>query len=153
MAYSSPDDLRAIMPERDILDLAADDGQVDDLEDDEVLAVLAAAIAEADREIDAYVGQVRSVPLPASEVPPLISHLSSRVARYRLHARRVHVETPKAVERDYEEALRLLGRVASGGVKLPAGPEAVAEPDVGGLVVAAPPARFDDETWRRFRGR
>jgi phage gp36-like protein len=149
MAYSDPADLTAIMPEREILELAVDDGQIDDIEDDEVVAVLAAVISEADREIDAYAGQVAAVPL--AYVPPLIRHLSSRIARYRLHARRSHIETPKAVVRDYEDALRNLSRIASGAVALATGPDVETAPDPGGVLVSAPERlRFGDRTWRRF---
>ncbi|QLA14183.1 DUF1320 domain-containing protein [Desulfolutivibrio sulfodismutans DSM 3696] len=117
-SYSDPADLAAIMPSRDILELAVDDGQIDDMR-------MTRSWPSGRRHQRGGSGNRRLRRAGRSRalayVPPLIRHLSSRIARYRLHARRSHMETPKAVVRDYEDALRNLSRIASGAVAWPRG--------------------------------
>lgn len=78
------------------------------------------ALADADAQIDGYVG-VR-YKLPLAEVPPLVADLAQVIAYYKLH---VYEPDPK-VRADYEDALKLLRDISRGAVRLPV---ADAEPE------------------------
>lgn len=74
--------------------------------------VVAAALADADTEIDGYLAAAYTLPL--ASVPPLVTRLACDIARYRLWrdlaGERVRV--------GYEDAVDLLRRVASESVRL-----------------------------------
>ena len=152
MGYCTPQDLVPLMPEAELLQLADDSAdRSGTLESPAVLAVLAEAIDQACREIDAFVSTAPSGPaVPLDPVPPLAANLAARGAVYNLLLRRrVKIE---AWETDHDRCMRLLESIAKGGVKLgapAAGEQAPADPQ-GGVEVAAPARRFDSATWRRF---
>jgi phage gp36-like protein len=130
--YCNPEDLAKQLPERELLQLADDEGTADGL--GAVEDVLVEAIDQADREIDAYAGQARSVPL--DPVPGLVANLSCRIAIYRLFARRSTV--PEAWQRDYDRCQRLLERIAEGKLKLGAEEGKTAAPETGVKYASAP---------------
>lgn len=109
--YCTVDDLTRILPVTDLLQLASD-SSTGTLADTAVLAVISEAIDQADREIDAYVGRVRQVPV--EPVPALIANLSARMAIYNLFARRPGLEGYEAVRDRYARALDILRAVADG---------------------------------------
>lgn len=82
-------------------------GQVD-------ATVVARAIADADAEIDGYVGTRHQVPL--SPVPDLVRKMSVELAIYHLYSRRMGV--PEEWRRRYEDNIRLLRDLAAGKVSL-----------------------------------
>ncbi|MBW7863059.1 MAG: DUF1320 domain-containing protein [Candidatus Hydrogenedentes bacterium] len=94
-------------------------------------AVADKALADADAEIDVYVGAKYALPLPSA--PDVLKRVSCDIARYRLYEDRATDE----VRRRYEDALGLLDRIARGAVSL-----GIAEPPApatGGVAFTAPP--------------
>ncbi len=93
-------------------------------------AVADKALADADAEIDVYVGAKYALPLPS--VPDVLRRLCCDIARYRLYEDRATDE----VRMRYEDALGLLDRIARGVVSL-----GIAEPPApatGGVAFTAP---------------
>ena len=126
--YSTVAQILKLLPEYEVLQLADDDaaGLVDD---PAVTAVLEEAIEQSDREIDAYVGTVKRVPL--SPVPALIENLSTKLAIHHLYLRRPGVEEPDTWQRETTRCMRLLEAIATGKMALGAEPGEVAEPSQG----------------------
>jgi len=112
MAYSTLADILERLPEEVLVRLTddADQGQVD-------TAVVERAIADADAEIDGYVGTRYSVPL--SPVPDLVRKLSVELSIYHLFSRRRGA--PEEWRQRYEDAIRLLRDLAAGRVSLGTG--------------------------------
>lgn len=77
------------------------DGEIDS-------AVLASAIADAEAEINAYIGVRYALPLPS--VPADVTRIACDITRYRLYDE----GTPDTVRRRYEDAVRLLKELAAG---------------------------------------
>jgi len=128
MSYATPDDMLAAFGEDTLIELTdrAEVGAVDQ-------TILAAALAAADAEIDAYVARVAVLPLP--RVPGVLRGIGVSIARWRLS------DQPDGRERvDYEDAVRQLEQIAKGLIDLglPAGgdPPARTRPQVAGI--AAP---------------
>ncbi|MDR3089829.1 MAG: DUF1320 domain-containing protein [Desulfobulbaceae bacterium] len=112
--YASPDDLRLLLAEKELVQLASD-GRIGQWDDPSAQSVLAEAIDQADGEIDGYLSLVADVPLA---VPPrLVRNLSAKIAVYNLLRRRVAV--PDHWRGEYERCLKLLERIANGKMKLP----------------------------------
>jgi phage gp36-like protein len=148
--YCTSDDLTRLLPESELLELADDDG-VASLDDPGVQAVLAEAIDQADREIDAYVGMVKAVPL--DPVPPLVANLSAKIAVHGLYIRRPGLSIPDSIAEAYKQALQMLGRIAAG--KLSLGQEkdgATEEPGTVQMATVTGSPRFTSRTWSDFRG-
>lgn len=91
------------------------------------------ALDDADAEIDAYLAGRYALPLSA--VPAVLARVACDIARYRLWA----AEASDEVRTRYEDAVRLLARMADGSVVLPVQPPAAGASV--GAAVAAPPAR------------
>jgi phage gp36-like protein len=72
------------------------------------------ALADNDAVIDGYVAGRYALPL--AEVPPLLADLAQVIAIYKLHP---FAPDPK-IKDDYTDALKMLDRIASGTVRLPA---------------------------------
>ena len=111
MAYSTLEDLLLMIPETELAQLSAERG---DLPDEEVVT---AAIAQADGEIDSYLGARYRVPL--SPVPPLVKALSVDLALYHLYSRRG--AAPSLRQKKYETAMGILKEIASGTTALEGG--------------------------------
>ncbi|EHJ46340.1 protein of unknown function DUF1320 [Solidesulfovibrio carbinoliphilus subsp. oakridgensis] len=149
MTYVTLEDLKALIQERDILDLTNDAGTAADLSDPDVAAILADVFDQASQEIDAHLAAVADVPLASP--PGIIRQLAARIARHRLYQRRPNLgDALKPAAKDYEDAVALLGRFASGVLKLPGtiggGPVVAGD---SGLAVSARPAHFGDAFWKR----
>jgi phage gp36-like protein len=114
MAYSALDDLKKLLPEERIIELTddAESGAVDQ-------GVLNEAIAQADAEIDGYLGERYSVPL--ATVPSVIRKLSVDMAVYHLYSRRAE-DIPETRKDRYRHAVRFLEGVARGTVSLGVAP-------------------------------
>ncbi|MFH0792617.1 MAG: phage protein Gp36 family protein [bacterium] len=110
--YASLQELQSRLEPALLVDLADDDGdgQADD-------AVIAAALADADAEIDARLAPFYAVPLAAPS--PLVVRLSADLALERLFERRRR-EIPPAEKIRFERARTLLGALSSGEVLLSA---------------------------------
>jgi len=108
MAYSSQNDLLAMISLEELAELTAESGDLPDP------VVVDEAIAQADAEIDAYLGSRYEVPV--TPTPPRVKALSVDMAIYQLYSRRSAVPP---VRRDkYEAALAFLRAVAAGTVGL-----------------------------------
>jgi phage gp36-like protein len=126
--YSTAAQILKLLPEYEVLQLADDDaaGLIDD---PAVTAVLEEVIEQADREIDAYVGTVKRVPL--SPVPALVENLSTKLAIHHLYLRRPGVEEPETWQRETARCMRLLEAIDHGKMALGAEDGAASEPSRG----------------------
>jgi len=75
------------------------------------------AIADADTEIDSYIGKRYTVPV--DPVPALLARLSLDLSIEILYSRRPHVETPEAVVRGAKNARTLLANIAANKADIP----------------------------------
>ena len=110
MPYSTIDDIRASLPEDELLRLTDDEGLgvVD-------AARVGEAITRAEADIDAYCGGRYRVPV--SPVPGLLKKLSVDIAIYDLYTRTV-VDVPGARAERYRNAMRQLEGISKGLVSL-----------------------------------
>ncbi|MCE5335251.1 MAG: DUF1320 domain-containing protein [Desulfobacteraceae bacterium] len=110
MAYSTITDIKDQLSEAELIGLTDDAGAgtVD-------AGVVERAIADADEEIDGYIGNRATVPL--SPVPGIVRKMSVDIALYNLYARR-HDSIPEIRDKRYENALKFLGQVAAGKITL-----------------------------------
>lgn len=134
MAYIVQQDLIDRFGEAELKELADrdSDGAID-------TEVVAAAIADADRLIDGYVGKKYDLPLAAA--PAILQQLSADIARYKLHK-----DAPtETVRNNYQDALRQLRDIAAGNLVLDV---AGAEPARAGGTVQfdAPDRVFTNDT-------
>lgn len=90
------------------------------------------ALADAAAEIDSYVGA--RYRLPFDPVPPLLGRLACDIARYRLY----DDAAPEEIRRRYEDAVKLLTRIADGTVSFGVAVDAPTAPNE---VVLAQPAQ------------
>jgi phage gp36-like protein len=108
MAYCTQSDLLTMISQEELADLTADFGELPDA------FVVQEAIAQADAEIDAYLGSRYALPL--TPTPPRLKALAVDMTIYHLYSRRSAVP---AVRRDkYEAAVAFLKAVAAGTVGL-----------------------------------
>ncbi len=109
MAYSTLADILDAIDERALIQLTDDEdtGEVN-------AARVEKAIADADEEINGYVGSRYAVPL--SPVPALLRKLSVDIAIYNLHGRLDH--TPEERSNRYKNAVKILDNIALGKVSL-----------------------------------
>lgn len=110
MAYSTLDDLKEALDETTLIQLTDDAGaaSVD-------TSVTTRAIADADEEIDGYIGT--RVALPLATVPGIIRKLSVDIALYNLFSRR-HDSIPEIRKERYDNAVKFLTQVANGKISL-----------------------------------
>lgn len=101
--------------------------------------VLDRAIADANAEIDGYVGARYALPLP-DPVPPVLVPIACDIARYRLFDDSV----PEIVRQRYEDAIARLKDIAAGRLSLGIDPAQAAAAQVG-VRVRAPAKVFSDE--------
>ena len=108
MAYSTLTDLKALVPEATLIKLSNDQGGATAID----AVNIASAIAQADREIDGYVGVQRRGPL--DPVPGLIQTISGNLAIYNLYRRRSLV--PETWESQRKSDVALLVKIAAGQI-------------------------------------
>lgn len=94
------------------------------------------ALDDAAAEIDAHVGVRYAVPL--DPVPAVLARLACDIARYRLWDDAASAE----VRTRYEDAVRLLQRIADGSVALPVSPAAASAGESAGIAVSAAERTF-----------
>lgn len=117
--YSTLDNLLALLPEETLIKLSNDQGGASAIDQDNIDA----AIQQADRVIDGYVGLQRTVPL--NPVPGLITTISANLAVFHLYRRRNQV--PEIWENQYKADTAVLvkigeGKISFGGDIQPAAP-------------------------------
>ncbi len=108
MAYCSQNDILTRISQEELAQLTSDSGDLPDA------LVVEEAIAQADAEIDSYLGSCCSVPL--TPAPPRLKALSADMAIYHIYSRR-GVAPPVRRER-YEAAVAFLKAVAAGAATL-----------------------------------
>lgn len=143
MAYST---------QADIL-LQIDEARLIQLTDDEGSGTIDAnrverAIADADEEIDGYLGSIHRVPI--SPAPRILRKLSVDIAIYNLYRRMDNMTDQRAEA--YKNAIRFLEQVAMGKISLGAEDPGGSPPDTGGPEIStANPARtFTRSTMEGF---
>lgn len=75
-------------------------------------------LEEADRTIDGYIAA--AVTLPFADVPKLIVKIANDIAVRNIWAQKQTKDIPAHVKDDYDEALKLLLKIAQGTLKLTA---------------------------------
>lgn len=125
MPYATAANLLERLDEQTLIDLTDDVG-VGVIGEDAVTRV----IADADTEIDSFIGKRYATPV--DPVPPLLLRLSLDLAIEGLYARRPHVATPEAVVRAAKNARALLASIAANKADVPG----LAETDNSGTAAA-----------------
>lgn len=120
MAYSTIDDLKALLPEKTLIKVSNDQSGATELD----MTNIDKAIAQGDRLIDGYVGLQREVPL--SPVPGLILVMSAQFAIYFLYRRRNQV--PEIWQSQYKADVAVLVKMGEGKLSLGAADKPVAAP-------------------------
>lgn len=122
MAYCVLADLEKVIPEDALIQLTDDEnaGTVD-------ATRISEAIAQADAEIDAYLGSRYDVPL-AAPIPDIVKKISVDLAIYHLYSRRME-DMPKVRQERYNGGIRLLEGIAKGTVSIGEATEPPGETD------------------------
>lgn len=124
MPYCTIEDIKALLPEADLVQLTDDEGagtiNAQRLEE---------AIAQADADIDSYLSAKYTVPL--TPVPAVAKKLSVDIAVYNLYSRRLE-GIPETRSDRYKNAVRMLEGMAKGTISV--GAETAPSPagDAGG---------------------
>lgn len=100
---------------------------------------IAAAISDADAEINGYVGTRYTLPL--ASVPDSVKGYCAAIARYNLWRRNVAAEHPAYIA--YRDALKALQAIAAGEIVLPLAAGTGAATQAGGMSYTAPTLVFD----------
>jgi phage gp36-like protein len=111
MAYCAQTDIEKLLTPAQLVQLT-DDNQ-DGLAD---APVVTEAIAQADAEIDGYLGSRYT--LPVSPVPALVRQLSVAIGIWKLYSRRSILNDLR--RKDYEDAVAKLRAISRGEMVLPA---------------------------------
>jgi phage gp36-like protein len=111
MSYSTQSDLAKLLSPAQLIQLTDDnaDGAAD-------ADPITEAIAQADAEIDGYLGA--RYPVPVSPVPDLLRTLSVAIATWKLYSRRSLLNDMRRT--GYVDAIDTLKRLAAGTMVLPA---------------------------------
>jgi len=109
--YCTLDDLKAQIPEQNLIDLTDDEGtgQINQSRVD-------AAIQNATDIINGYVGGRYAVPF--DPVPGLIRTIAVDITLYKLYERRFETEMPETMTMRYKNALKLLEQIQKGMIML-----------------------------------
>lgn len=139
MAYATTQDMLDRFGDTELIALTdrTDSGVVDN-------AVLSKAVADAEAEINAYIGGRYTVPL-ADPVPALITKLTTTIARYHLYEDRV----TERVQAAYDSAIELLKLIGKGDASLGIDSPAPVEGD-GDVAINAPERKFTADTLKDF---
>ena len=133
MSYAAPSDLLAYGA-RELSELLAVDGAgidpallrltinngdrgaytpAEQADADEAMLALEVACADADLEIDSYLGQ--RYPVPVRQAPPRLIQIARRIARYNLYLG----VAPDGIDRHYRDAVAWLKQVGAGQTTVP----------------------------------
>ena len=136
MGYCTQTDIEARYTAEDLRRFADHDG--DGAADP---GVIAQAIADADAEIDSYLGKRYQVPLRAA--PAAVTNASITVAWYRLALGRDSVS--ESIDKAYERTLRWLEKVSAGGISIGVDPAPSAAGGAPGVQYDVDGKHFDRE--------
>lgn len=111
MPYCTLNDIRAQLPESNIVQLTDDEGfgVIDQLR-------VGMAISVADSIINGYLGGRYTLPLET--VPDLIKTIAIDITIYKLYERRLELEMPESMLNRYKNAVRLLEYIQKGTVSI-----------------------------------
>ena len=109
MPYCTETDVKLAIPEADLVQLT-DDSDAGVVDSD----VVTRAIADADAEIDSYIGVKHGLPLAST--PAIIRRISVDIAIHNLYQRRQG--PPEFRAKKYENAIAILWKIASGDLKI-----------------------------------
>lgn len=135
MAYCTIEDLKRLIPEEELAQLADDENlapvAIDprDARCAAIIARLEQAIAQADADIDAYLSGRYAVPL--SPAPAVARKLSADIAVYNLYSRRLET-IPETRSERYKNAVRMLDGIAKGTISIGAAETPEPAGDAGG---------------------
>ncbi|MBT0666336.1 DUF1320 family protein [Geobacter pelophilus] len=146
MPYCTVDDIKSKRIPEQTLIMLTDDQALEQID----TAVVDGIIADADEVIDGYLrGRYE---LPLATVPGMIKTLSVDISAYNLYGRRSEFETPKTVNDKHAVALKILGSIQKGEIKLGAAgvqsPETATAND--GMLMNAPTRLFTEEDLSRY---
>ncbi len=141
MSYATKASMISRIGENEIIALTdrSNAGVVDD-------AVLAAALAETDAEIDPYLMSRYSLPL--ASVPKVITGFACDITRYRLTG--ANVSETEIVRLRYKDAIKFLESVASGKISLGLDALGGAPVEHGSVQVSAPNRVFSASSLEGF---
>jgi phage gp36-like protein len=107
------------------------------------------AIAYADMLINAHVGERYALPFTA--VPELVKTIAVDLATWKLFYRKKKDKLPEAVQKAYDNSMKLLGQIRDGKIGIgvtPAGGKV--EPEAGTIQVAGSAAIFTKDSLERY---
>jgi len=122
MAYCAYADIKKNLPEETLVQLTDDEGVGTANQ-----ARISEAIAQADAEINSYLGIKYTVPFTAP-IPDIVKQLSVNMSIYHLYSRRME-EIPKTRVDRYNNSLRILEKIAAGLISIGAATEPEGESD------------------------
>lgn len=139
MPYATQQNIVDRFGEAEILRVADrdQDGAID-------AGVMAKALADADAEIDSYIGKIYALPL--ATVPARVVDLAQDIALYKLYAS----NPPEDVVRRYKDALAFLVNVSKGLAVLPGLDGASPAPSGTGVGLSAPDRVFTRDTLKDY---
>jgi phage gp36-like protein len=129
VSYCVLADLKLQLSEAELIELT-DDAALGEIDE----SVTTRAVADADGEIDAYLGM--RYPVPLTTVPAIIRKLSVDISIRNLYVRRGDV-VPKNRDDRYAAAVKLLEKIADGKISLGANDPDGNPPDTGGIDYSA----------------
>ncbi|WKE65070.1 DUF1320 domain-containing protein [Gallaecimonas kandeliae] len=114
---------------------------------DQALAVIDAAVVDADAVIDGYLAPRGYLPL--DPVPGIVTTWARAITRYQLHKDRVGGEKDDPIVRAYRDALALLQQTAAGKFSLGLG-DTTAPAGTGSPDWSAPARQFTNDSLQDF---
>ena len=130
MPYCAIEDIKKLLPEADLVQLTDDEGAGSVHQ-----GRVEEAIAQADADIDSYLGAKYNVPL--SPAPAVVRKLSVDIAVYNLYSRRLE-KVPETRSERYKNAVRMLEGIAKGTIAIGAATVPTAAGDAGGPEATKP---------------
>jgi phage gp36-like protein len=111
--YASIDDLKAVIPVRDLVQLTNEDPSATTINE----APLSRHLADASLLIDAYLVSRFNLPFPEDGIPPVLRLLCVDITVYRLQALRPQHDMEDARKR-YDDAIKSLDKIRTGALTL-----------------------------------
>jgi phage gp36-like protein len=143
MAYSVLADLEKLLPSTMLINLSNDLPGAIVVDAD----IIAEAIDQADREIDAYL-LLANYTVPMSPIPPLVTNLSMKMAIWNLHLRKYF---ESKIWRDtYKDCQKILERIAEGKLTLGQEESGVTQEAGGGYAVSSRTQKFTEAFMEEF---
>jgi len=139
--YCALDDIKTHLPKEIIVQLTNDanpgSGEINK-------RIVDGAIKESSALIDSLIGGRYSLPLPST--PPVLKGICVDLAIYNLHERRLSLDDNPGMRKRYDNAMKLLAKIASGEISLGVPLSADSPGFFAGSMVEGGPARFTMST-------